>query len=140
MKILIAADGSPYSKRVLAYLAAHDEWLGPSHRYTVLHVVAPVPRRAAAAIDRAVLKAHYQEQADQVFKPMRTFFKRQGIEAGFVHKVGLAGEAVAEAANAGGCDLVIVGSHGHGVLANLLLGSVATKVIGLSRVPVLVVR
>jgi hypothetical protein len=30
MKILIAADGSPYTKRMLAYLAAHDEWLGHS--------------------------------------------------------------------------------------------------------------
>jgi hypothetical protein len=32
MKILVAADGSAYTKRVLAYLAAHDEWLGPAHR------------------------------------------------------------------------------------------------------------
>ena len=29
MKILVAADGSPYTKRMLAYVAAHDEWLGP---------------------------------------------------------------------------------------------------------------
>ena len=36
MKILIAADGSPYTKRVLAYLAAHDEWLGPQHTYAVV--------------------------------------------------------------------------------------------------------
>ena len=28
MKILVAADGSSYTKRMLAYLAAHDEWLG----------------------------------------------------------------------------------------------------------------
>jgi hypothetical protein len=29
MKILIAADGSTYTKRMLAFIAAHDEWLGP---------------------------------------------------------------------------------------------------------------
>jgi hypothetical protein len=28
MKILVAADGSSFTKRMLAYLAAHDEWLG----------------------------------------------------------------------------------------------------------------
>ena len=28
MKVLVAVDGSSYSKRMLAYLAAHDEWLG----------------------------------------------------------------------------------------------------------------
>ena len=31
MKILAAVDGSPYTKRMLAYLAAHDEWLGAQH-------------------------------------------------------------------------------------------------------------
>ena len=31
MKILIAADGSDYTKRMLAYIAAHDEWLGKHH-------------------------------------------------------------------------------------------------------------
>jgi hypothetical protein len=33
MKILVAVDGSPFTKRMLAYLAAHDEWLG-SHMST----------------------------------------------------------------------------------------------------------
>ena len=29
MKILIAVDGSAYTKRMLAFIGAHDEWLGP---------------------------------------------------------------------------------------------------------------
>ena len=41
MKVLVAADGSRFSKRALAYLAAHDEWLGAQHDYTVLTVVPP---------------------------------------------------------------------------------------------------
>ena len=52
MKILVAVDGSPYTKRMLAYLAAHDEWLGDKHQYTVLHVVPAVPPRAAAVLDK----------------------------------------------------------------------------------------
>ena len=43
MKILVPVDGSPFTKRMLAYLAAHDEWLGPQHAYTLLHVAPPVP-------------------------------------------------------------------------------------------------
>ena len=44
MKILVAADGSRYTKRLLAYLAAHDESFGSKeHRFTVLTVVAPIP-------------------------------------------------------------------------------------------------
>lgn len=50
MKILIAADGSAYTKRMLAFIAAHDEWLGPQHSYTVLHCVPAIPHRAAAFV------------------------------------------------------------------------------------------
>ena len=49
MKVLIAADGSEYTKRMLAYIAAHDEWLGAAHDYTVIHGVLAVPHRAAAS-------------------------------------------------------------------------------------------
>ena len=45
MKILVAADGSPFTKRMLAYLAAHDEWLGAHHEYTLLNAVPAVPWR-----------------------------------------------------------------------------------------------
>ena len=59
MKILVAVDGSSYTKRMLGYLAAHDEWLGGAHQYTVLHSVPAVPPRAAAVIDKMTLKAYY---------------------------------------------------------------------------------
>lgn len=52
MKILIAADGSEYTKRMLAYIAAHDEWLGPQHTFTVLHCVPAIPHRAAAFVGK----------------------------------------------------------------------------------------
>lgn len=140
MKILVAVDGSPYTKRMLAYLAAHDEWLGPQHQYTVFHGVLAVPHRAAAFVDRQVVKGYYDAEAQVVFKPIRTFFQKQGIDATFVHKVGQPADAIARLAESGRFDLVAMGSHGHGVLANLVLGSVATKVLAQCTTPVLLVR
>lgn len=140
MKILVAVDGSPYTKRMLAYLAAHDEWLGNQHQYTVLHTVMAVPPRAAAVLDKALLKSHYEDEAEKVFKPIRTFFKKQGIEASYVAKVGHAAEHIASAATKGGYDLLIMGSHGHGTLGNLVMGSVTTKVMAHCGTPVLLVR
>ena len=57
-----------------------------------------------------------------------------------MHQVGPAGELIARAASEGGFDLVLMGSHGHGALANLVLGSVATQVLARCQVPVLLVR
>ena len=140
MKILVAADGSPYSKRMLAYLAAHDEWLGASHQYTVLTVVMGVPSRAAAVLDKATLKSYYDEEAEKVLKPIRAFFERQGIRATYLAKVGHAADVIAAQAEAGRYDLLLMGSHGHGNLANLVMGSVAARVMASCKTPLLLVR
>jgi nucleotide-binding universal stress UspA family protein len=140
MKILAAVDGSAYTKRMLAYLAAHDEWLGSQHDYTLVHAVAAIPPRAAAALDKSVLKAHYDAEAEKVFKPIRSFFAKQGLKADFVAKVGPVAEHIATLANKGGFDLLVLGSHGHGALASLVLGSVANQVLARCTTPVLLVR
>jgi len=54
--------------------------------------------------------------------------------------LGTTGETIAKFAESGKFDLVIMGSHGHGVLVNLVMGSVATQVLARSKVPVLLVR
>jgi nucleotide-binding universal stress UspA family protein len=140
MRILAAVDGSSYTKHMLAYLAAHDEWLGPHHQYTLLTVVPALPVRAAAAIDKATLQAWHAEAAERVFKPLRTFFKKQGLDATFVAKVGAPAEVIASAAAKGGYDLLMLGSHGHGALLNLVTGSVATRVLAQCKTPVLLIR
>jgi nucleotide-binding universal stress UspA family protein len=140
MKILVAADGSRYTKRMLGYLAAHDELFGSSHAYTVLTAVPAVPPRAAAVIDKEALAEYYADEAEKVLKPVRTFFEKQGLKAKTLHKVGHPGEVIAKAAEAGQYDLVVMGSHGHGALGNLVMGSVATYVIAHCKTPVLLVR
>ena len=140
MKILAAVDGSPYTKRMLAYLAAHDEWLGSHHEYTLVHAVPAVPPRAAVVLDRETLKSYYDDCAERVFKPIRTFFTRQGLQAHYVTKVGPAADIIAELAKKGRYELIILGSHGHGTLTNLVLGSVATKVLAQCDTPALLIR
>jgi nucleotide-binding universal stress UspA family protein len=140
MKILVAVDGSRYTKRMLAYLAAHDEWLGAHHRYTVLTVVGPLPERATSVLDKKIVQSHYVEEAEQIFKPIRAFCAKQGVDAEFVSKVGAAGEVIADKAREGKYDLLIMGSHGQGALAKLLLGSVTSRVLANCEVPLLIVR
>jgi nucleotide-binding universal stress UspA family protein len=140
MKVLAAVDGSPFTKRMLAYLAAHDVWLGPHHEYTVLHSVPSVPPRAAGMVDAATLQGYYEDEAEKVFKPLRSYFKRHGVDPTFVAKVGHAADNIARAAEKGKFDLVVMGSHGHGRLANLVLGSTASKVVAQCGVPVLLIR
>lgn len=138
MKILIAVDGSPTTKRMLAYLVAHEERFLRGQALTVFTVVPAVPGRAAALFDKDNLQGYYEDEAEKVFKPIRSFLAKQGIDAKFVSKVGHAAELIAKASAKQ--DLLILGSHGHTALGNLVMGSVATKVLAGCETPVLLVR
>lgn len=140
MKILVAVDGSSFTKRMLAYLTAHDEFPGKGHEYTVFHTVPVVPPRAASVLDKSVLDDYYRDEAEKVFKPIRTFLTKQGLEAKYLSKVGPAADSIAAVADKGKFDLLVMGSHGHGSLTNLVMGSVATKVLAKCGTPVLLVR
>lgn len=141
MKILLAVDGSSYTKKMLAYLSTHDELFGvATNDYTVLTVQPALPPRARAAVGKEVVEGYYSEEAEKIIAPVSKFLTRHGINAKSCWKVGPIGETIAKFADAGKFDLLIMGSHGHGVLGNLVMGSVATKVLASGKLPVLLVR
>lgn len=140
MKILVAVDGSEFTKRMLAYWAAHDEWLGEQHQYTVLTVVPSIPPRAAAVLSREVLLGYYADEGDKIFHPVRAFLDQQGRQATYLSKTGHVAEVIAQTAKEGDFDLIMMGSHGHSELTSLVLGSVATRVLASCRTPVLLIR
>jgi nucleotide-binding universal stress UspA family protein len=140
MKILLAADGSACTKRMLAYLSAHDEWLGARHQYVLVTAVPRIPPRAASFLAADVAQAFYRDEAERVFKPIRSFFQRRGIQASFVSKPGPAADVILHQAERGHFDLLMMGSHGHGSVRNMVMGSVATKVLANCKLPVLLIR
>jgi nucleotide-binding universal stress UspA family protein len=140
MKILMAVDGSPYTQHLLDYLKAQPDWRQSSHHYTVVHVTAAVPPRAASALGRELLDSYYEEEAEKVFEPVRASLKDAGLQADFVKRVGHAAEEVVKTAQDTHADLIMMGSRGHGSFGSLVLGSVASKVLSECKTPVLLVR
>ena len=140
MKILLAVDGSPHTKKMLAYLATHMETFGSDSTFTALTVEPPLPPRARAIVGAEVAENFHIESATKVLEPVTTFLKRHDLQIDSAFRVGPAGETIAEFADEGKYDLLIMGSHGHGALGNLIIGSVATKVLASCKIPVLLVR
>ena len=140
VKKLLAADGSTYTNRMLSYWEAHDQWLDPNHQYAVFHGIAKMPFWAAAFADRGAIHNYYWDDAELVFRTIRRFMKRQGIEATFVHKIGNPAEKIAKRVEKGKRVLVVMGSHSHGAQRNLVLGSAVTKLLALCSTPVLLVH
>ncbi|HEX6704820.1 MAG TPA: universal stress protein [Albitalea sp.] len=140
MKILLPVDGSDYTKRMLACIAARDELLGPGHDYTAFTAVAPVPPHAARFLDRHTLDTYYRDQAEEVLRTVKRFAEQHGWTIRVAHAVGQAAEAIAAFAEAEKPDLIVMGTHGHTALGNVLLGSVATGILARCKAPVLLIR
>jgi nucleotide-binding universal stress UspA family protein len=140
MKILVAVDGSEFTRRMLAWWAAHDEWLNDDHAYTVLTVVPQIPPYAASAVNRELLLSFYGDEGEKIFKPIRNFLDQQRKSVTYISKAGIVPEVIAQMAEREHFDLVMMGSHGHSTVGNLVLGSTATRVLAACKVPVLLIR
>jgi nucleotide-binding universal stress UspA family protein len=140
MKILLAVDGSHTTKRMLSFIAAHDEMLGANNSYRVLTVIHPLPHFAGPALGRQVLDTHYAEEAEIVLRPIRSFVQQQGWKADITHALGPPAETIAAMAEKDKFDMVVMGTHGHSALGNVVMGSVATGVLARCKVPVLLIR
>jgi len=140
MKILLAVDGSTYTKKMLAYLATHEEFFAPSHQYTLFTVQQPFPARVKSAVGAEVTRTYHAEEAERVLAPAFKFLARHGLNPASSWKLGHPGEAISKFAEAGKFDMLVMGSHGHGTLGNVVMGSVATQVLAHCTVPVLLVR
>jgi nucleotide-binding universal stress UspA family protein len=140
MKILLPVDGSHHTKRMLSYIAAHDELLGPGHAYLAFTAIAAIPAYVTHLLERGTVEGYYREEADKVLAPVKAFADQQGWTIRLAHVHGNAAEAIAETAEKEKVDLIVMGTHGHSSLGNVILGSVASGVLARCKVPVLLIR
>ena len=139
MNVLLAVDGSDYTRRVLDYVVKQD-WLMQGSRLSVFTVVLRVPHRAAAMAGPDLVHAYYRDDAELALRPVRETLSGLGKEASYGWVIGHPAEEIVRKAAEENVDLIVMGSHGHGALANIVLGSVATRVLATCASPVLLVR
>lgn len=140
MKILMPVDGSDYTKRMLGYIAAHDELLGSQNEITVLTVVPLLPAGVTSFLDRAMADGYYEDCAQEVLRPIKAFTDQKGWKVQLISRKGHAADVVAEFAEKHPVDLIVMGTHGRSAFGNVVLGSVTTGVLARTKVPVLLVR
>ena len=140
MKILLAVDGSVYTKRMLSYLGAHEGLFAADAKYTAITVIAPVTPNVTHFIDKEALDAYYEEEARKILKSVQTFAKRYKRIVTSQHRIGHAADVIAKLATTGKFDLLMMGSHGHSGVKSLLLGSVSSRVMARCATPTLIIR
>lgn len=140
MKILLPVDGSKYTRRMLSYIAAHDELLSGSHDYLLFTAVPQLSNRAAAYFDRKTLDGYYHDEAQAVLRAPLAFAQKRGWSVRSAYAAGFAPDQIARLAARERAGLIVMGSHGHSALGSAVLGSVAQGVLSRCKTPVMFIR
>ena len=140
-KILVAYDGSPHSKQALNW--AIDLSLLSEARVVAVKVFEgsqfliasdTTAHKVVETLER--LRREDQELLDEAV----SIGKSRGVTVTGESLHGNIAEQIISYAREHGVDLIVVGTKGHGVLEELLMGSVTRNLISLAHIPVLVVK
>jgi nucleotide-binding universal stress UspA family protein len=141
--ILIPTDGTELSRKAVLYGVQLAKESGAS--VTALTLVEPYRVASLDAVLVSVGEDEYEEEsrriAEQALEQVRMAASAAGVPCDTIREVhDQPYRAIIEAAQAKGCDLIVMASHGRRGMSALLLGSETVKVLTHSTIPVLVYR
>ena len=148
--VLLATDGSDLAT---AAMARGVELMGPDHRFVALSVVSPalMPSAGVAPMDSlpAVVDPELEaaqedrgreESGQELARLVRQLELPTRTQIETRVEVGEPGYTICDVAAEIDAAVVVLGSHGHGWLQRVLLGSVSSHVLHHAPCPVLVMR
>lgn len=140
MKILVAIDGSKFSRTAVDFVASRSTLIGADPEVQLLNVQPPIPGHVARAAGKGALNEYHRDEAEKALKPARARLLKAGFKFTDRFVVGQPAAQISSIASKSNADLIVLGSHGHSALRGLLLGSVTTAVMAQTSAPVLIVR
>jgi nucleotide-binding universal stress UspA family protein len=137
-KILVPIDGSPFSKAVLP----HVRMLATTYKAAVhfLRVQSFAPYEPPLGMVLTTMPEPLQVQPADQLDMLAKGLEIEGIATTTEVVDGHIAEGILDCAYRQGADLIAMTTHGRSRLHRLWMGSVATKIVHASPVPVLLVR
>lgn len=122
----------------------HTIQLASSQAEVTIHlitIVAPIlSGHAKMFISDEQLKAYYRDEGYAALKSAREKLDQAGVAYQHYIAVGPVAETIVQYAKENHCDQIIMGTRGMGAIADLVMGSVANKVIHLCNLPVTLIK
>jgi nucleotide-binding universal stress UspA family protein len=139
--LLVAIDGSDSARRALQY--AID--MARETNAVELHLATVLPQpdvygKIAIYSSLDEIRAMQKEHAQEILAPAIEAVKQAGVPYTVDSLTGDVAHALVRHAVDRGCDGIVMGTRGTGGIANLVMGSIATRVIHLTKLPVTLVH
>ncbi len=137
--VLVPIDGSACSLRAVQYLigARAD---GRTPKLHLLNVQSALTGDVRQFVARSDIDDYQRAQSEAALRPARELLDEADIAYVSRLEVGHAAECIVRCAEALGCDHIVMGTHGRGALADLLISSTTLKVLHQTRLPVVLVK
>lgn len=142
MKILVATDGSKPALHAVKYAITLLRALRTASKsITLISVHDDVGlRHAKAFVGRDAVADYLRELSEKELKPARKLLDAAGLKHDMEIRTGHVAAEIVDCAAAGKFDLIVLGAKGRGAISDLLLGSVAQRVLATAKNPVLLVK
>jgi len=141
-KILSPTDFSERSYRALETAAEFANHFAAE--LIIAHVVTPIPTVSVpthpAAFDVADYQRHLQEESEKLLKDIVEKSVPKDLKKRTVLAEGRPADEINRIAEEESVDLIILSTHGHSAIGQLLFGSVADRVVRHATRPVLTIR
>jgi nucleotide-binding universal stress UspA family protein len=141
MRIGIAIDGSENSLRALREAIRLGKMMKEPASLVLINVhlsalISPVAR----GIDRKQIESYMDQIAEEELADAKAIVAEAGLSAAIVKGHGEVAPTILETIKNEKIELLVLGGKGRSSVTDLLLGSVTTKLISLSPIPVIVVK
>jgi len=139
--ILVPVDGSENSLRAARHAVELARLVKPlTIHLAYAHEEPIVYGEIAVYVSREKMAALQREHAEAMLAPAERLVQESGVPYTSKILIGPIAQALVAHAEASGCDAIVMGTHGMSALGGLLMGSVATKVVHLTRLPVTLIK
>lgn len=137
--ILVPVDGSQPSLHAVQAAISASRQTGA--KIYVVTVQADVfTANVKRFVSTELIDDYFHDAGEAALKDVRALIQAEGVQASTETMVGPVAETIVQYAKNKQCDLIIMGTRGMGAVSNLVLGSIATKVISLADIPVMLVK
>lgn len=140
-KYLVPVDGSNAALRAVQQAVALAK-LGEAASIHVVHVHEEplIYGEIAVYVPREKMEALQRTHSEEILAAAESALRESGVSYTRETLVGPVGQTIARHAERLGCDAIVMGRHGKTTLGDMLVGSVAMKVLHATQLPVLLVR
>ena len=140
-KLLVPFDNSDNAIRALQFAFHLTKDKGPLD-LVVVHAHEPplAYGRVVAYLPAGKIEELQRQHSEEILKPATEMAKTVGVSITCQILIGDAAKSIVDYAESTGCDGIVMGTRGMSAIGNLVMGSVATKVIHLTKLPVTLVK